>query len=290
VSERGPARTGFDPLARRSWADLGPRLASAAVLLAVAAAALYLGGYVFAATVGAVFAGCYREWERMVTLRPLTPTGMVLIGCVAVSGLLYPALGAWSLAPVAGGALIAAAAPLDTRWWRALGVLFYGGITYVTLAMRGEGIAQFDAGLLAGVFVGLVTWVTDSGAYFAGRQVGGEKLAPDISPGKTWSGAVGGLLAGTLAGLVFWLAIIPQSPWWIGLALSAGMSLVGQAGDLTESAVKRRFRIKDSGDMIPGHGGLMDRLDSFSFAVLFLFIVGALHRGLDSAAAGFLYW
>jgi phosphatidate cytidylyltransferase len=135
-----------------------------------------------------------------------------------------------------------------------------------------------------------VIWTTDTGAYFTGRQVGGEKLAPDISPGKTWSGALGGFAMGTLVGLVIWLLILPQSPWWIGLGLSAALSILGQVGDLAESAIKRRFRIKDSGDIIPGHGGLMDRLDSLTFGAIFMFLVGLAHSGIGAIAAGFLYW
>ena len=84
--------------------------------------------------------------------------------------------------------------------------------------------------------------------------------------------------------------MVPQSPWWIGLVLSAALSVLGQVGDLAESAIKRRFRIKDSGDIIPGHGGLMDRLDSLTFGSLFMFAVGVLHAGFGAVAAGFLFW
>ena len=133
-----------------------------------------------------------------------------------------------------------------------IGVAFYGIVIIAILAMRGEATwnvpgAGMDAGLWAGVMLGTVIWATDTGAFFTGRQVGGEKLAPDISPSKTWSGAIGGFGLGTLAGLVLWLLIVPASPWWIGLALSAAISILGQAGDLTESAIKRRFRVKDFG-------------------------------------------
>ncbi|WP_421759913.1 phosphatidate cytidylyltransferase [Devosia sp.] len=271
-------------------------MASAFVLLAITIFGLYLGGYVFAALVGAVFAGCYREWERMVTLKPLTWIGGLLIGLLAISAILYVAIG-----PLAALAAIVAAIGISVlgepgaRRWRIIGVAFYGIVIIAILAMRGEATwnihgAGMDAGLWAGVMLGTVIWATDTGAFFTGRQVGGEKLAPDISPSKTWSGAIGGFGLGTLAGLVLWLLIVPASPWWIGLALSAAISILGQAGDLTESAIKRRFRVKDSGDIIPGHGGLMDRLDSLTFGVLFLFAVGYLHAGFGSVAAGFLLW
>jgi phosphatidate cytidylyltransferase len=134
-----------------------------------------------------------------------------------------------------------------------------------------------------------VVWGTDSAAFFTGRQIGGEKLVPDISPSKTWSGALGGLVLGTSAGLVVWI-IATDSPWWIGLIMSATISVLAQLGDISESAAKRHFRIKDSGDIIPGHGGLMDRLDSLTFGVLFVLLIGTLHAGFGAVAEGLLFW
>jgi len=295
VSAPGDDRPPFNPLARRSWTDLGPRVASAAVLLIIAAVGLYFGSYLFAALIGAVFAGCYREWERMVTLKPLTPIGGLRIGLLGLSALLYPAFGAvGSLAGIAAAVIVAAFGRPDVRWWRIGGMVFYGMVIVALLVIRGTSAwdqpGVFDTGLWAGLMLGCVIWATDTGAYFTGRQVGGEKLAPDISPGKTWSGAIGGFGLGTLVGLVLWLLVAPQSPWWIGLALSAVLSVVGQIGDLAESAIKRRFRVKDSGDIIPGHGGLMDRLDSLTFGALFVYLVGVLHAGPNLVASGFLNW
>ena len=291
-----PSRTRFNPFGQRSWTDLGPRVVSALVLLAIALAGLVIGGFLFSAVVGAAFGGCYREWDRMVTLRPVDAVGGTLIGLIALSALLYTGLGAGvSLAWIGVAAVIALVATRgEARFWRAAGVLFFGGTALALMALRGEtgwGVEGVtDYGLWAGAFLGVVIWITDIGAYFTGRQVGGEKLAPDISPGKTWSGAIGGLALGTLAGLILWLVIVPQSPWWIGLALAVGTSIVGQVGDLSESALKRRFRVKDSGDIIPGHGGLMDRLDSLTFGVLFVTIVGLLHGHPAGIAAGLLVW
>ena len=285
----------FTPFAKRSWTDLGPRVASAMVLLAATIAGLYFGGYVFAAMVGAVFAGCYREWDRMVTLQPLTPVGGVLVGLVALSGLVYPAFGVvGSVALIGVACVIAIINDRGTAAWRCGGIIWFGLVTAAVLQIRGESVwnvpGAFDWGFWGGFFLGTVIWATDTGAYFTGRQVGGEKLAPDISPSKTWSGAIGGLAIGTLAGLVLWLIVVPASPWWIGLLLAAAMSILGQVGDLTESAIKRLFRVKDSGDIIPGHGGLMDRLDSTTFGALFFVAVGALHAGFGAVARGFLGW
>jgi phosphatidate cytidylyltransferase len=271
---------------RRTWADLGPRLVSATVLIALTATALYIGGYVFAAVVGAVFAGAYREWETMVSRAPLTPAGMGLIGLVAVSGLVYPLFGPLgTVSVIALASLVAIAMRGEGVLWRILGLVIYGAIIIAALAMRGDTLT----GVWAGVYLGTVVWMTDSAAFFTGRQIGGEKLAPDISPSKTWSGALGGLALGTGAGLLVWV-VATDSPWWIGLVLSAAISVLGQLGDLGESALKRHFRIKDSGDIIPGHGGLMDRLDSLTFGVLLVLLVGALHAGYGSVAEGLLYW
>lgn len=274
------------PASRRSWSDLGPRVASASVLIVITATALYVGGYFFAAVVGAVFAGAYREWETMVSRAPLTLPGMALIGLVALSGAIYPLFGPWG---TAGLIAIACGIAIGMRGegvlWRILGLVIYGAIIIAALAMRGDTIT----GVWAGVYLGTVVWMTDSAAFFAGRQIGGEKLAPGISPSKTWSGALGGLALGTSAGLIVWL-VATDSPWWIGLVLSAVISVLGQLGDLGESAIKRHFRIKDSGDIIPGHGGLMDRLDSLTFGVLLVLLIGTLHGGFGAVAEGLLYW
>jgi phosphatidate cytidylyltransferase len=169
--------------------------------------------------------------------------------------------------------------------WRIGGLIYFAAVIIAVLGMRGTG----QAGIVAGWYLGIVIAFNDTGAYFVGRVVGGPKLAPMISPAKTISGAVGGWLLGTIAGTIYWVILTP-SPWWLGLLFSALLGLSGQIGDLAESAIKRVFRVKDSGDIIPGHGGFMDRLDSVTFGVILFFAIGALHGGLDNVASGFLYW
>ena len=113
------------------------------------------------------------------------------------------------------------------------------------------------------LFLLLLVWASDIGAYLVGRPIGGPRLAPRISPGKTWSGAVGGLLAAVLVGVVAALPTAPTPPLVARAACSpALLGVVAQAGDLAESCVKRHFGVKDSGRLIPGHGGLLDRLDA----------------------------
>jgi len=270
----------------RAWTDLGPRVISAVVIIAIIATGLHFGGYVWAVLAAIVFGITYREWEQMVTLKPLAPLGMVLIGLLALAALANPQFGLWGSAiPIAIAVGLTFLGDRSILGWRIGGILFFGLVIIAALQMRGIG----SPGIVAGWFLGTVIACNDTGAYFVGRIVGGPKLAPAISPAKTISGSIGGLLAGTIAGTVFW-SVFTTSPWWLGLLLAAALGVVGQAGDLTESAIKRIFRIKDSSDFIPGHGGFMDRLDSVTFGLLLLVIIGALHGGFDNSAAGFLSW
>jgi len=153
------------------------------------------------------------------------------------------------------------------------------GLPYIALAavalswMR----ARPDVGLLNIVWVFGVVWATDIAAYFVGRTLGGPKLAPRVSPGKTWSGAIGGAVGAVAVGVGLALGA-DADPAPAGLA-SLLLSAVAQAGDLAESAVKRHFGVKDSGAIIPGHGGLFDRADALlaaaPVAALALYLVGA---------------
>lgn len=274
------------PAQKSRWADLVPRLASAAVIVAVIATALYFGGWIYAVLMAVIFGVLYREWEQMVTLKPLAPFGMVLIGLLAIAALAYPPFGLLgTLGVMVAAVVVSFFGGAAYAGWRAGGLVFFAAVLVAVLSMRGA----TPLGNVLGWNLGLVIALNDTGAFFTGRLLGGPKLAPTISPAKTWSGAIGGLVIGTLAGTVFW-ALFVHSPLWIGFLLSLLLGLVGQAGDLSESAVKRNFRIKDSGDIIPGHGGFMDRLDSVSFGALFVLFVGAVHGGIGDVAAGFLNW
>lgn len=270
----------------RRWADLGPRVISALVLIAVLIAVVFLGGVWFAILVGGVFAGTYREWEIMVTGKRPGAIGWVLIAAPLLGALAFVFYGIMgSLLVMVTGAIIALVSSSNARFWRAGGVLYFGAVVIAVLAMRGDSAI----GVAAAFFLGFAVWFTDSGAFFFGRQLGGAKLAPDVSPAKTWSGALGGLALGVLSATVTWI-VVTDSPIWIGVVFAFCLSVSGQLGDLLESAIKRRFRIKDSSDLIPGHGGLMDRLDSMSMAVLLLFVVGSLHAGVNMVAQGALLW
>lgn len=284
MTASGP--TGTPPRSSVSWADLGPRVISSLVIIAIIAIGLYFGGYVWAGLAAVVFAITYREWEQMVTLKPIAPFGMVLGGLLAIAALAYPAFGVAGTLGVAAVAVVASLfGDRPVIVWRVGGLIFFAVVLIAVQAMRGT----VPAGIVAGWYLGIVIAFNDTGAYFVGRFVGGPKLAPMISPAKTVSGSIGGWLIGTVAGTIFWTILTP-SPWWLGLLFSAALGIVGQTGDLIESAIKRLFRIKDSGDIIPGHGGFMDRLDSVTFGVLLLVGIGLLHAGLANVPTGFLYW
>ena len=239
--------------ARRS--DLRPRFLSALVLAPAGLACIWFGAAPWAALVALAAIGLACEWVALCGRPVSSVPGLALLLTV----LLGLALAAsrhdiWALAALlAGFGLVWA---LSGRWPLFASGTLYIGITAVALLwLRADAVA----GLANVLFVFLVVWASDIGAYAVGRTLGGPKLAPRISPGKTWSGAIGGVLAAVLAGLAVSLDA-PGDPARTA-AVAAALAAVSQAGDLLESALKRRFGRKDSGRLIPGHGGLLDRLD-----------------------------
>jgi phosphatidate cytidylyltransferase len=140
------------------------------------------------------------------------------------------------------------------------GVAYIAPASVALIWLRGGEAGRADV-----LFVLLIVWASDIGAYLAGRLFGGPRLAPRISPGKTWSGAIGGLVAAALVGVVAAL-LVPDARVLPAALLAACLGIASQTGDLLESALKRRFGVKDSGRLIPGHGGLLDRLDGMLLA------------------------
>ena len=251
-----------DPI-RRS--DLPTRFAAGVVMIAVAVAATWFGGWWFRALAAAAAAAMLIEWADIHRVdRIWAYVGAALLAAVLLGGseYLYP-VGQWELEADAqtlspnwlGFGAVALAALLIGLVSRRLAMI--GGALYV-------GIPSFAMLGLSWVWeiyvfwVFIVTWATDILAYFAGRGIGGPKLAPRISPNKTWAGLVGGVVGAGLFGwaTAWWFEMEPLF-YWIG----APMGAVAQAGDLYESWVKRRAGVKDSGTLLPGHGGVLDRLD-----------------------------
>jgi phosphatidate cytidylyltransferase len=170
------------------------------------------------------------------------------------------------------------------RLWSAAGFAYAAAAEVASVLVR---IDRAD-GFVALMLVLLVVWVTDIGGYVAGRGIGGPKLWPKVSPGKTWAGAIGGFVASLMvaAGFVAF-GLGKTAPV---LVLGAVLSIASQLGDLFESAVKRRFGVKDSSHIIPGHGGLLDRLDGFIAAIVMAAILGFLRGGADGVGRGLMVW
>jgi phosphatidate cytidylyltransferase len=153
-------------------------------------------------------------------------------------------------------------------WWLPAGIL-YAGLTAIALAeIRDDNLVGFVVML----FVFATVWATDIFAYFIGRALGGPKLAPRISPGKTWSGAIGGAVTAVIAGTGVAWSFFPGTGLRV-VCVALLLSVCSQAGDLFESFVKRRFGVKDSSHLIPGHGGVMDRVDGLIFACFAAFLL-----------------
>ena len=191
--------------------------------------------------------------------------------------------------PGVAAALILGAAAVGWIGGRRQGVWAAAGVLYAGALVASVGLLRVSPsfGMAAILWLFAVVWGADIAAYFAGRLIGGPRLWPSVSPGKTWSGAIAGAFAGAVLGLMLaaWTNRL-AALFWLGLATA----IVSELGDLFESALKRRFRVKDSSGLIPGHGGLMDRLDAFTAASFFAAIVAILHPRGDYLASGLFQW
>jgi phosphatidate cytidylyltransferase len=252
--------------------ELQLRIISGLILAVIVLAATWFGGIAFSILSAVIGLLIYYEWStitRLASEQPLANTvgwiGQAAIAVAVVSGTVAYSiiLLALFLAIAIGFVAIRGV----SRWFPA-GIV-YAGLTGIALsAIRGGD----TSGLHAMLFVFAVVWATDILAYFIGRAIGGPKLAPRISPGKTWSGAIGGAVCAVIAGSLVAYAAFPDSI--VRAALVAFVLSVGsQSGDLFESFIKRRFGVKDSSHLIPGHGGVMDRVDGLIFACFAAFLL-----------------
>ncbi len=271
------------------------RVASAAVLGPLVLVFAYIGGWLFYLLCAAAAAGILWEWTKLVAdsadLRILLPGFAALLFALVLTGIDEPGAAAGMIfigAALAAGVMAAAPRRFPARnplVWGSCGVI-YAGIAYI-----GPALLRRDAawGFVAVLFVAATVWATDIFAYAVGRIVGGPLLWPRISPNKTWAGAVGGVLGGVAAGTSVAYASGVDKLVAVGV-VALLLSVLTQAGDLFESAIKRRFGAKDAGSLIPGHGGLMDRLDGFLVAAFVALLIGILRQGPDAPAQGLLVW
>jgi phosphatidate cytidylyltransferase len=226
--------------AKRRAIELPLRIYSSIVLGAVALAATWAGGTVFALFWLAAAIGVLWEWTRMSSLRPL---------------------------------------------WLVAGVIYASVFLVSILLLRNDP----RLGLLALIWLFALIWTADIAAYFTGRAFGGPKLWPSVSPNKTWSGALGGTFGGLVAGGATLVAAgLSLRPVHVMVMLA--VVIAAQLGDLMESAIKRHFGVKDWSQLIPGHGGLMDRCDSLVMAAAVALSIGWARAGMNAPAEGLLLW
>jgi phosphatidate cytidylyltransferase len=247
------------------------RIASGAVLAPLILLLAFLPYPLFDLTVALASSIGLGEWLKLVTGRShrwAFALPLIVLAVYWYVGV-QPALYALIMLAVALGAVLGKG--LGGRFLIAIG-LPYVGFTMLSLAWLHD---SFNAGWPLIFFVFFVVWATDIGAYIVGRSLGGPKLAPRISPNKTWSGFMGGLGFAAAVAVCLSIAANASKPWQV-VEIAIGLSLLGQGGDLFESAMKRKFGVKDSGDLIPGHGGMLDRIDALlwaapSFALMHMF-------------------
>jgi phosphatidate cytidylyltransferase len=281
-----PTRSGD---ATALWRDLGVRALAALTMIPVALAAVWAGGAWFQLLLAAGGVVMAYEWCRMV--HGGSPLQLALHGSAALLAAALPlamAASHWLLAGL--GLLWLVSLALAWRNGEKGSGWALAGLPYVALPVLALGLLRLgEAGFAAVLWVMLAVWAADTGAYFAGRTIGGPKLAPRISPKKTWAGLAGAIGGAMLAGLAVWLAFGLARPA-MALVLGGLLGLVEQLGDLFESAAKRHFGLKDSGHLIPGHGGLLDRVDGLVAASLTAGLIGVLRAGADAPAIGLLSW
>lgn len=271
-------------------------MVSAAVLAPIVLAITYAGGWIFLALCAVAAGAVLWEWTSLVCRnadpRFLEPGLAALLGAAVLVGLSLPGA---AFGTIAIGAALAGL--LAVAWSRhdhpasATAVWAAGGVAYAGATLLGPTLLRRDPewGLTALSFLFATVWMTDIFAYFCGRAIGGPRLSPRVSPNKTWAGAIGGLAGGVAAGVAVAYA---SGLGRLGIiaVMAFLLSVLAQAGDLFESAVKRHFGAKDASRLIPGHGGLMDRLDGFLVAAFAALLIGIIREGTGTPARGFLVW
>jgi len=261
------------------------RVVVAALLAPLAVMFAFVGGWLWVLLSTLVAIGLFYEWHAIVNSEADPKSFAAGVIALEMTGLAlwFGWSGIASSAVIVGLTLVGLLSG-ENRWWNV------AGLAYTAAALVGSSLVRLDesAGFYALMFTLLVVWASDIGGYFAGRTVGGPKLWPRISPNKTWAGSIGGLLlslgVAAVAAALGWGRAVPL------VLLALALSISSQLGDLFESAVKRHFGVKDSSQLIPGHGGLLDRLDGFVAAIVVAAVVGYLRAGADGIGRGFMIW
>jgi phosphatidate cytidylyltransferase len=274
--------TAHDPWQAFFDRQVGVRAVSGIALAVIAVAGAVLGDWWAAIVAGVVTAAIHQEWTWLTEKSRLPgiyyTAGLIIILAFVAGGLPQTGL-------VLAVTAVAFAAVSSDSFFRAMGVAYAATFALSVLLIR----YSSDFGLAATLILFVVVWATDIAAFFAGRAIGGPRLWPAVSPNKTWSGAIGGLVGGVAAGLAAG-AVLGVQPTPGLVAVLALLSLAAEAGDLFESWVKRQAGQKDSGWLLPGHGGFMDRVDGLVIASGVALIIGWLHGGASAIARGLVQW
>ena len=266
------------------WQDLGVRTVSAAALIPAVLLDIWIGGAWFHLFIALLCVLMAHEWTNIT--HKGSSSQFALHAAAALCGVFLPqfeALIAIAALTMASVGITQIKSGFNNLWSVA-------GVPYVSLPAISLLVLRDDAshGLVAIAWLFIAIWAADILAYFCGRIIGGPKLWPAVSPKKTWAGLAGAILGGAVAGLGCGI--------WLGqgigaLVLIGGLlGIVEQGGDLFESAWKRHFDVKDSGRLIPGHGGVLDRVDGLVAAAMLAALLGVMHRGTEAAGAGLLQW
>jgi phosphatidate cytidylyltransferase len=275
-------RSGVGAAAKRS--DLPARAAAGLVMMVVALAAVWAGLYWF--TLFWLIAALLVNWEWQSLIGPDRRAYRLLVGSLALAVAAFLSVdgrAALAIVSLGVGAGLTALGGDWRRPWPSGGVLYAGAMLIAICALRAS---ELDGARVV-LWLFALVWGTDIMAYFGGRLIGGPKLWPRVSPGKTWSGFIVGIACGAAAGALF-APTLGAAPALFAVGLAGGA--FSQGGDLFESAIKRRYGVKDSSRLIPGHGGLMDRLDGFIAAAVFAAALGLIRGGTGQAAQGVLQW
>lgn len=273
-------------LGARVGKDLGPRVASGVVMAVAAAAFTWAGGWPFAGMILAIGVVLAWEWSRVVR-GPDFDVAMIAHMVAAGTAVILSAIGAIGLSILAlliGAILVILLTVGHHPALSSLGVWYAGLPAIALLWFRQDPVY----GLAAVAFLIVIVVVTDTAAYFSGRLIGGPRVWPRVSPNKTWAGLIGALIGSALAGAGI-ATLLPHTSGAKLAALAALLALMAQAGDFAESALKRKFGAKDASNIIPGHGGIMDRVDGLVAAVIVAAMIAAF-ANIQAPAQGLLTW
>lgn len=275
-----------------SFSELSKRSLTAFLLAPVAVFAVFQGGFLFLGSVLLMSSIAFLEWtlitvpQQQEGRRSFAFFFRVFFGFLSLFTIgVFGFKGLFGVAFLVLFAFWVSSVLLFGGLFSSLGFPYIGGMVLGLLALRSDPAY----GLQSVLFLMLVVWATDIGAFFVGRLVGGPKFFPAISPKKTWSGFLGGLGASAFAGGLFAYTGGLQTSFvlcWVAILLS----LVAQVGDILESAVKRSFFVKDSGFLLPGHGGVLDRIDGLILAAVFAACFGLLRGSSTSIGGGLVIW